>query len=537
MAVLSPSLNNIVYASWFAGGSSSGGIVEGLAELAAAGGGKLVLDPSHIYSSSVDITYAIDTGGPIEIEGGGWSTVLSLTGVANKGLWITGVAGVTGPSLILKSFRIVSNTSGISAAGIHLDGLAIVNLRSIWIDGNGKMTTGMRHTATQQGEIAGGYVQSCVDGMWLENTAGSASNGLDIHGVSFTNCSATSMKLDATLRVGELDTMIHHNHFTASPVAIDCINGWANIEANHFELHSDSAIRVRDASGAAGGGGRIICNTFGSAGAAQDIDVVKSGELVIMGNLLNAGVNLRAGCSGQKVVLNRFVLGSTFTDNATATEKWGNSDQGSVILGASFNDDVTFTSRRAAAGDIGLFKANPAVGGAWGMSIVGAGAPGDIYYRFGAAGPALVGTTAGAAGGVQVMDAVGGNLWAKFIAAGSMFKRVFADQGTSHVNGDWALSAGWGVGSTAVVAASSKDNRFRVTITAAGVPAANPTATLTFKDGTFTNAPFAVFGFSGGTGVIAVPPEWTTTATTLVATYVGTPVAGQTYILEGVLLG
>lgn len=108
--------------------------------------------------------------------------------------------------------------------------------------------------------------------------------------------------------------------------------------------------------------------------------------------------------------------------------------------------------------------------------------------------------------------------------------------GTLLVAGDIALSAGWG--STASVSSiAGTDQRTRFTITSAGSgQGANPTATLTFTDGTWTTAPFAVVSRNGGDQA-SVLPTWTTTATTLVITFPGTPSAGQTFSFEALVMG
>ena len=118
--------------------------------------------------------------------------------------------------------------------------------------------------------------------------------------------------------------------------------------------------------------------------------------------------------------------------------------------------------------------------------------------------------------------------------------RLKISGGTAIVTGDWAISAGWGPGAT-VTAVSGTDSRGTVTITtsAADTPTANPTATLTFKDGTWTVAPFVAAGMNAaGTGVATDIP-WTSTATTMILTYDGTPAAvlSRTYILSYVVVG
>lgn len=117
------------------------------------------------------------------------------------------------------------------------------------------------------------------------------------------------------------------------------------------------------------------------------------------------------------------------------------------------------------------------------------------------------------------------------------FKRVFADQGTPLVAGDWALSGGFGTTASVAVTAGSKDTKFQITVTSSGSgQGANPTATLTFKDGTYTNAPVAVVCRGGGSQN-TVPLFCTTTATTLVITFEGTPSAAETYVINGIVLG
>lgn len=119
--------------------------------------------------------------------------------------------------------------------------------------------------------------------------------------------------------------------------------------------------------------------------------------------------------------------------------------------------------------------------------------------------------------------------------------RIAFKGGTAEATTDWAASAGWGASAT-VSAVSGNDSRGTVTVTtnAADTPTANPTVTLTFKDGTWTTAPFAVSCMvSSSTGPINVPVTITTTATTLVIQYNGTPTATSalTYIFAYQVIG
>lgn len=120
----------------------------------------------------------------------------------------------------------------------------------------------------------------------------------------------------------------------------------------------------------------------------------------------------------------------------------------------------------------------------------------------------------------------------------SKVKRIKASNATAIVAGDFALSAGWGNTATvSAVATGSKDACGEITVTSAGTgQAANPTITLTFKDGTWTTAPFPLSKQVGGSGAIADITE-TATATTMVLTWNGTPSASATYIIRWHCLG
>lgn len=96
-----------------------------------------------------------------------------------------------------------------------------------------------------------------------------------------------------------------------------------------------------------------------------------------------------------------------------------------------------------------------------------------------------------------------------------------------------ALS-GFGANATVAVAGTDMAGTVTVTTNVADTASASPTATLTFADGTFAAAPYAVASFdSTSTGPIQSVLTHTT-ATTLVLTYNGTPTAtaAKTYLFS-----
>jgi hypothetical protein len=117
-------------------------------------------------------------------------------------------------------------------------------------------------------------------------------------------------------------------------------------------------------------------------------------------------------------------------------------------------------------------------------------------------------------------------------AASDVSERRFkANQGTAYSGADAAivLSAGWGTG-PAVSAAAGFDQAFSFSATAGTTPGANPTITVTFKDGTWTAAPQCIVSRNDIITPFNTPPHtWTTSATQLVVTFNGTPTASNVY--------
>jgi len=120
------------------------------------------------------------------------------------------------------------------------------------------------------------------------------------------------------------------------------------------------------------------------------------------------------------------------------------------------------------------------------------------------------------------------------------FRRPRADQGTIHVAGtDYGLSAGWGTSASLGIGSTNRDSRGFLQVTS-GTAAfgANPTITLTYKDGTYgANAPFAVVCSSPTTSDQPLVP-WTSSAgtTTAIFTWLGTPIASKTYSCSFVIM-
>lgn len=94
---------------------------------------------------------------------------------------------------------------------------------------------------------------------------------------------------------------------------------------------------------------------------------------------------------------------------------------------------------------------------------------------------------------------------------------------------DFSLSAGWGTTAT-VSAVNGRDDGVSFTVTSAGTgQGANPTITLTLETSRATGGSMEVIVARRGGSQLTVPLTWTTSDTTVVITFNGTPVASETY--------
>jgi hypothetical protein len=123
-------------------------------------------------------------------------------------------------------------------------------------------------------------------------------------------------------------------------------------------------------------------------------------------------------------------------------------------------------------------------------------------------------------------------------------KRYNAHAGTALVAGDFAVSSGWGTSPTITVLRGT-DQAAAITVTAKATVGASPTITLTFHDGTWTTVPVIVVSRQDVVAAAAAPGatvtnQWVVTsvsATAVVFTFNGTPVANSTYGLSFIAMG
>lgn len=306
---------------------------------------------------------------------------------------------------------------------------------------------------------------------------------------------------------------------TVAPSGRDTLNGVTTIAANGTAAFwSDGSTRWHELSVPANAvlSTRNLVSTAditldGSASATKDLSADRTIGLVNAG--AGAGTIGTAGITSITLDAKGRVTGAaTATYVVAARSLISTAD---ITLDGAASATVDLSANRT----IGLANAGP------GLGTIGTGAAFLQTVTLDAKGRVTAATAASATtGDWTARDFIG--------------RRLVANAGTAIVAGDFTLSAGFGTTrSISAVTSGTRDMRGQFQVTSAGAgQAANPTITLTFKDGTFPAAPFAMVLRNGGSQP-TVQTTWSTTATTLVITFVGTPVAAEVYGYNFMVMG
>ena len=211
-------------------------------------------------------------------------------------------------------------------------------------------------------------------------------------------------------------------------------------------------------------------------------------------------------------------------------------NQGSIInMSVGIVEGVSVSSGNAA-----LFGDTVTVNGQFGVTSVSTfGSTVTINAALGGTGHAVFGVTATVHGALGV---TGHAVIGATCTIGTMVdaQRFRPGQGTALVDGDFSLSAGWGIGASIAVGLNSHDAGGFGQVTAAGTPAPNPTITLTHTDGAWPAGPDGVVVSRAG-GIVAPTDAYffvtSSNTTTLVIGFQGTPIASSIYTFRWVCIG
>jgi len=118
--------------------------------------------------------------------------------------------------------------------------------------------------------------------------------------------------------------------------------------------------------------------------------------------------------------------------------------------------------------------------------------------------------------------------------------RLDGTNGTAVAAANFAIGVGWGGTATFTVTAGSTDQRGQIVITASATTPAQATATvtLTFVDGAYAAAPFAIVQLATNTDVVTFGGPTAVAATTTALSWVSSiiPVAAKVYTYNYVVI-
>lgn len=109
--------------------------------------------------------------------------------------------------------------------------------------------------------------------------------------------------------------------------------------------------------------------------------------------------------------------------------------------------------------------------------------------------------------------------------------RVDGSLGTALAAGNVAIGAGWGTTATAAITTGSNDQRGQIVVTSSGTGQAQATATvvITFADGAWASAPWAIVTTTNDNSIDTGHVTWSSTTTALTLTFSLLPVDTKIY--------
>jgi hypothetical protein len=467
--------------------------------LAALSGSVWVIFPPGYYSHSSVIN--LSTSGSQKtnwrLTGSGKDATIITSAHTGSGFFAGyTVNGSTAARIRIENLTIKNSNGSNIGCGIDQVAGTFVTISDVKVQG---FKYGIVFDQTELGDILDCDFESCLTaGVWLangaEHTIGASqdfTNRISIQRCQFNLCAygiiddggAVHSVRDNSFNGGTYGMWVAH----ASPVTI---------EVNEFEGMSTQAIRM-------------------SSNSAQGSVAVGAGIASIKDNLFAPGSTIRPIRADS--VLHLKLIGNQFASNGNCIT--GTNNINTLFSAGNYNDFNTAFFDSTATRHISL----------------------DDYPNGGSVADVIknalsLSSTLGVTGATTLSStlAVTGNLTS---SADTKVKRLKASQGTALVAGDFALSAGWG--STAAVSAitgTDQGAQFTVTPGGAGI-GANPTITVTFKDGTWTNAPIAVVQRIGGNDAAPSTVGASVSATALTISPVYTPVSGNTTIFSFICMG
>jgi hypothetical protein len=561
-----------------ASGDPDGPGIQAAADAAAAAGGGIVYLPPGTYAVAATILYTTN----VTFQGAGvQSTIVSFSG--------TGYAfaqSLPGTRIFNVRFKDLQVSYTVAATGgIHLNDVSLAKLDSVAVFGPGlgtgfgirvsSSTSGFavynrfdhvrclscnygfnidalgsndthlndcRATACARGVsitdsnhtvVTSSAIETCTIGIYVEATASALADGNTFTSNRFESNTSSNIEVGGTASfVRHLNIKGNHHvtgtaYVNVTTTTLPNLVGDTGTAAGAFYVASAQASSPyyfeRTVSGASNLAALLVRDSNTGSGTPNTLHVScgRSGGHALSVNQWNGAADTeRMYISGGGDIIS--TVGATLGTNLTFTGA-----ASTITLGdGAVDGNAQVLFQKTAGGNKTLF-----------LFRNGSAASGNRQaVQFNSA-TNLMGFTFDGAGALHPISAWSSRYSSVSGQSGWAVSRFWADLNTTVDDTDFT-PVNWGSDAALAVQVGSKEMRGQVTVTTGTTSiGANPTLTLTFPDGTWGNGPFAVVARNGGTGVTLTGYSWTTSGTTLVISTVGTPLAGETYIYNWMMMG
>ena len=367
---------------------------------------------------------------------------------------------------------------------------------------------------------AEGYAQCRIANIGID-LMNSATYGIYLRGASnieIDHCYILAQNSTNTNRAilfaDVISSSVHHNHIVAVKyglVSNDLFNNNTVYENNFDSLWGGHAIVLRQLTSGTGVQSTIrdnnFVNTVGSTCGSALVLQCGSQGMIFCNNTVESMTGVGVSCTNTDPI-----DGGTVASYNTGFMSHGNT----FVAQPSYCITAEYCDAAVLGPDVNLSPPGPQV----------------AMYSDANSSTGLVVNQGSSAGGKAVV-LLSSLRPTSYVHTSKRYKAT----GTAMVAGTFQLSAGWGSTAAASVTTNSADSRWSISIQATGAgQAANPTITIVFADGTWTDAPFAVVTMNTGTGALIMPTV-VITATQMVITYPATPTVNLYYGFNCVMVG
>lgn len=275
----------------------------------ACANGTSLFIPDGQYKITGLITCTIVTSKGIRVYAGP-NAIIVNKGTTNGAFKFAGTPHTTSAIVLLQGFKILNGTSGTSAFGVQIFGVAGPAVNDLAVYGaTGNPTVGLQLTAAQKGYVKGGQIYGAETCLLLEADSGISSNAVDVSGMDLA-CTVSGHTV-----TGADDGSFHGNHVTSSTygshVNANNAGKYTIGPDNHYESITSKAVWIEN------GRARVVRNSMYDVTPIFGVSVTGASNVTVEDNQNNGDVEWTALAYGGRLWGN--MINGSITDTSTNT--------------------------------------------------------------------------------------------------------------------------------------------------------------------------------------------------------------------------